>query len=787
MEATDGRTRAGLDAMVALALVAIAVAMRAWRIGWGLPDLAEEAIPLQLGFAMRSLASGRIDVDPRWFHDPSLGIYLHLLVQQGVYLAGRLAGAWTNAADYRLAFDLDPTPMVLAARALGIACDALAVLAAWRIGRRFSRAAGLVAALLVAVSPSYVTTARSIVVDPVMACLALWAIERMLAWRAEGGYGRFVGAALLAGFAAGTRYPAVALSLPIGALVFAREGRRGLPLAALAAGIAGAAFLLTTPYAVLDFPAFARDLGSVAPRTADGHPTGPAFALAILARDLGWPALAALVLSPLVAWRDRSKRDVVIASWLMMLGFAVPLAFARTGSERDLLPVLAAAGVMVALTTASLVARVPERARNLVAVVTCALIVAMPIAAGVSAARNGTDDTRSQARRWCESHIRRDELVVTEGHGPRLVDEDRLAELHDLPAYRLASPAWKSRVDRLEYLHVVVLPLGVPGRLTNPLALAGLPPVTLEVAPQVSALDRVHYEPALYTDADYVITNSAVRGRYAADPVSFTTQCRLYHALDRDAPIAARFIPGAGVNGPEIVVYHLDDHARAALGRRGALDPLWWTAAIPTGYRRFATRLLAAERQVRDSLLSAPTVSPRRAASGAFATAPRPLAVPELPAAAMTPDSAPAPGPRDHDGDAAPWVRSLRPLYQTHVASFAAEMAHSLAMLGHYDGAAHFAEANLVMMPEDVSSCLLASVSLGRTQRWPAARATIERTLAVLDPQQVDPALTLQYARALAHTAEPARARVLDQGLIDTLPKGDPIAAAAAADLARLP
>jgi hypothetical protein len=198
--------------------------------------------------------------------------------------------------------------------------------------------------------------------------------------------------------------------------------------------------------------------------------------------------------------------------------------------------------------------------------------------------------------------------------------------------------------------------------------------------------------------------------------------------------------------------------------------------------------VLDAERHVRDSLLSAPADPTARGARGALVATPRPRvtaeAASELPA--PPPEPTAEPGPRDASGAPASWVTSLRPLYETHVAAFAATMSQTLAALGHDDAAARLAQANLTMMPEDVASCVVAGVTLGRAGRWIEARGTIERTLAVLDPQHVDPMLELQYARVLAHTDEPARAKEIDQRLA-ARPASDPIRAAAAADLARLP
>jgi hypothetical protein len=308
------------------------------------------------------------------------------------------------------------------------------------------------------------------------------------------------------------------------------------------------------------------------------------------------------------------------------------------------------------------------------------------------------------------------------------------------------------------------------------------------VAPRVSAIDRVYYEPALYADADYVITTGAVRDRYLGHPEVFATECRLYRALDQTAVVIARFPPTSDASGSEITVYQIDAHARAALGQHGPLDPLWWTAAIPGDYRQLAGRLLDEERRVRDSLLSTPSDPSARGAGGALVASPRPRTTPETVTELQPPAPEPVvePAPREADGDPAPWVTSLRPLYETHVARFASALSRSLASRGRDDAAARLAEANLTMMPEDVTSCVVAGVVLGRAGRWPEARATIERTLALLDPQRVDPMLEVQYARVLAHTGEPERAKEIDRRLASR-PAGDPIATAAKADLARLP
>jgi len=210
------------------AVAATAVLLRAWRIGAGLPDFLEEAFPLRLALGMKDAATGRVDWNPHFFNYPSLSIYLHFAVQQAVFAMGLVTGAWKSWADYLVLFQIDPTPMVLAARSVGVACDALTIVAAGMLAERLHRGAGFIAALLCALAPILIETSRSVFCDTLMAALALWALERTLAYLRDGNARTLHVAALLVGLAAGAKYPAAALGAALAVALVMREGRSGL-------------------------------------------------------------------------------------------------------------------------------------------------------------------------------------------------------------------------------------------------------------------------------------------------------------------------------------------------------------------------------------------------------------------------------------------------------------------------------------------------------------------------------------------------------------------------------
>ncbi|MFI5372517.1 MAG: hypothetical protein ACHQ52_13240, partial [Candidatus Eisenbacteria bacterium] len=466
--------------MTVLVAMAGAVALRAWHVAGAMPDHGAEPLPLRLAVGMRSVTSARFDWDPRWFVEPSLGVYLQLVVQQAVYLGGRLAGAWTNPADHRLAFLLDPTPMMLGARALLILCDALSVLAAWRLGERLARGSGPAAALLVACSALSIEATRAAATDPLTVVLVLWSLERLVAWYTSGGLRRFAAAAALAGLATGAGYAAVVVLPPLVWLAWQREGRRGVRLAGLGVVIAAGAFLLSTPFALLDAGAFGRDVGSgwmglAAAGWGGGQPQALAVTAADLARTLGWPALALLAASPWLAWRDRDRRASWIAVWLALLAFSMVAALGGPRVPAAPLLVAALSAPLAAACAWSAMPRTPAPARPALATALLIALVAMPLTGGFRAAGSAGGGTRNAARIWCETHLRNAELMISDANGPDLLTGSRLAAMRDAPTYRRASPQWRARVDRLRWQRVVVLPPVTRGSAVSTLALAGLP------------------------------------------------------------------------------------------------------------------------------------------------------------------------------------------------------------------------------------------------------------------------------------------------------------------------
>ena len=714
--------RPGARTLALAAVLAVALAIRVWKIGYGLPQFLDEALPFRWALAMWSDPHGRIDWNPHRFHHPSLPTYLHLFVQQAGYLAGRLGGRYHDTADCHIGFLMDATPMALAARAVGVAADLATVFVTALLAERIRRGAGWFAALLVAVSPTFVVAARSICSDSVMVPLAIAGLDRTLAYRAQGGRARLFAAAALIGLAAGSKYPAASLLLPLGLALWLRGGVRELRGWPLAAAVAGAVFLATTPYAALDFTTFRRDLGFLQGLAQTGHfgnlgESGFLFHLRNLARDLSWPGVVLLTVS--LAWtarHARSRPDAALV-WLALLTFGVPIALARVEAERYLLPILPLAAALVAEAVWAASEPLPRPARA-ATVLAAALAIAGPALGGaVRAVRASDMDTRFAARRWCEAHLMPDDLIVQELYCAPLLGRIEWLTVRGGDLYAAASPAVRARYDACRWFSSVRLPLAVVGSTANRVQPPSGPAQEVEVFSHPADFNRLVYDPRLLQGAAYFASSSAVRGRFEADTVRYAVEHRFYALLDSTAVIATRLKPRDAAGGPEIVYYRLGDRTQRALAALGPLDPLWWAEPIPRAYRERAETLL----------------QPARPSGGALRLA---------------------------DGSPAAWVLSLRVVYQYLFSDFSLALGSELADHGLLAEARRLAAATLIVAPEDAQTCMLYVACCARTGDWGAARGVIARTQAALAATgQSSRTLQLAYGEVLLHVGDHEGAR----------------------------
>lgn len=648
-------------ALISVVWAAIAVGLRSWRIGHGLPDLNEEAFPFRHAISLWGVDGSGPDLDPHWFAYPSLTIYLQYLVQQIWY---HIAG-FGSPSDFLLALATDPTPAVVSGRMIGVLADAGTVILAGRICRRFGRGPAFVAAGLLALSPAMIRTSRLIYADSVMTALVMAALERLLAYRDSGGRKRMVQAAVLCGLAMGAKYPAAMLLIPLLFGVWRVEAPvPALKSSLVALAIAGAAFGCTTPYLFASWPEFARDLLHMSDTTTRGSlgiVSGPALSYAAgrLAENLGWVGTACLLVSPLPGGPEKARSDARFL-WLAFAALFVPVAAVPVIAERYVLPSLAVATCLVAAGAAGITSR-PELQRRFTSIGVLTLVLLQPAWLGLATASRGQTTTQAQAKDWCRSHLRDSDVVLSEAYGPNLLTYDQRAQVMSSPTFQGASASAQRAYSQQRAYHMIWMPLLVGGYALVRPPIAGAP--ELSVYPHAVDWNAAAYDVRLLRGIDYVITTDAVRTRFAADTVRFHEQARFYGLLERTARIAASFAPRGEVEGPRITIYGLTLTSRDAITQAGRLDALWWARTVPARFRHLA-----------DSLMATAVDS-----AGVVAGIP-------------------------------PWAQALKAAYAARYGSFSIDLAQHLASVRETAAAEDILVSSLAIAPDDVDAAFLYAI-----------------------------------------------------------------------------
>jgi 4-amino-4-deoxy-L-arabinose transferase-like glycosyltransferase len=499
-EASDLRpSRVGLAIVLATAAI-----LRFWALGHGIPYAVGVDEPEIVDRAVNAMRSGNFN--PR-FHDYP-GLYIHAQTGTAVvrFLAGALTGRWSS-------LDQAPTWAFYAwGRALTAALGVATVFLVFQIGMRWGARHALFAAGLLAVLPTHVRESHYVLTDVPLTFFMTLAMLLSLVAHERATLGAFALAGAAAGLATATKYNgALALMLPLLAAWMTTQAKpTRLACALTAVGAFGAAFVVGSPYTLLDLPGF---LNNVA-RLSNEYRTElvssePSWLLYMkhLRRTFG---LAGLLLAGggLVLGLVRLIKGPGRVRWALVT--ALPLIHFFFISRqtivfgRYLLPMLPAMCVLAAaavISGVSLLRRyeIPRTPRRLlIAGLTVAAILPPAIVSIAFDRTISRTSTFAQAFEWINGNLPPDASIVIETRG--LV----------LP------PNYKSR--------------------------------------NVPQLRRKSYQQYVDDRVDYLIASSQSYGPYLDAPQQFTEEYEDYMRIFGQTQEVKRFPPSAENPGPELRV-----------------------------------------------------------------------------------------------------------------------------------------------------------------------------------------------------------------------------------------
>jgi 4-amino-4-deoxy-L-arabinose transferase-like glycosyltransferase len=441
---------AALFGLAAITLVALG--LRVWKANWSLPFVPHPDEPAIMNVVLRMLRNG--DPNPHFFYYPSLWIYLqsavawlhlHWGIAQGIYAGAAQLPETTDIATSVPGF-------FTWGRIATALAGAATVPALYSLVRRIAGpVAGLAAAALLTVNPFHITHSHYITTDVPSELFVTLALVWTLSISERGGWRDYLLAGALAGAAAATKHHAALAAVAIAvahALHWRGRMLRELLRLVGAAGAMIAIFLLTSPYIVLAFDEFQRDLthqlGDYA-LGAHGDITGRwplGYYLSFFAdQAVGTIAGVLALWGTVVLIRRRDWRVGVL--WALLLAYL--LIFLAQGNHwmRNIIatqiPLFALAGCGLADLFTRLREVLPRRALVPIGVALLALLL-LPwsVEALRYSRRLQRGDSRVQALQWIETNVPPAVQIAAELKPIPGTLESRWTEVEYLPERDLA-------------------------------------------------------------------------------------------------------------------------------------------------------------------------------------------------------------------------------------------------------------------------------------------------------------------------------------------------------------
>jgi hypothetical protein len=344
------------------AILVLGFGLRALYIGWGLPEVFEEAMPFRKAWAMWNFGNKGFDFNPHFFNYPAFTIYLNFLVQGFQFCIGYFISAYKNLDAFSKAYQANPAIFIILARFLSVGFDMITMFTAYLLGKEYSnRTTGLIAAFLVAVNPLLVKEAHLSNVDSALACFALLSIYCCFRIYQTPDTKWYFYAAVCMGLAAAAKYNGFFL-LPVMVIAhFARQRSAREVIHALVdprwiwAGILSVlVFQAINPYILLDFKTFFRDFTFESGHMSAGHlgldpsvTTASYYLFTVFPGSFGYGPLILLgvaLLNTIFRWKRQNLILLIFPVVYLIVLFAWKMR-----AERYLLPAIPPLLVLTAI------------------------------------------------------------------------------------------------------------------------------------------------------------------------------------------------------------------------------------------------------------------------------------------------------------------------------------------------------------------------------------------------------------------------------------------------------
>ncbi|MCC7262509.1 MAG: glycosyltransferase family 39 protein [Candidatus Latescibacteria bacterium] len=550
-------------------ILGIGLGLRLWGIDFGLPNLY--CRPDESTLVHKAMGMGTGDLNPHFFNYPSLHFYLLAALYGAYFCAGYLGGTFAGLAAFEHQYLADPSTFYLLGRLLGAGLGTASILLLYLIGRRAGgRRVGLIAAAFFSVAFLHTRDSHFLTVDIPASFHLLVAYLFFFRYLESGRWRELAWGAVFLGLAASTKYNLGIFTVAaVMAVLWGPAPARRQHLAG-ALALAGLAFVAGTPFALLDWPSFWRDLSFERAHFVAGHGLDLGWGWVrhlsfTLPAGLGWPLLATgLGGCAWLGWRRRPADLVLLGG---MLAYYAVAGSGKLVFPRYMLPLVP----LLCLAAAIGLEEVAQRRRGLWVLLVAVALAPTALLSWQHSRLLSCPDTRLLAAEWIEAHVPDGAHIAMTGsdYGHPQVRRTRAWLQERLEDVRRAGLGGQHLERMLQWEE---FPPAPSYYVVGMQPLTGVPLRSLWAPCPVDSLRSrgvgwvvTHQYPLPYSPADTTLARQL--GSQAVLEACFDPFASGWHAPPVYDPLDAYYVPLAGFDaldrpGPLIKIYRLEEQKR---------------------------------------------------------------------------------------------------------------------------------------------------------------------------------------------------------------------------------
>lgn len=393
-------------------ILSAALTIRLLGIDFGLPYVF---YPDETVIVNHAIAFSTGDLNPHYFIYPSLYMYVMFVIYGLTYVVGWLTGIFASTADFAQLFFNDVTLFYLPGRLISALCGVASVAMVYFLGRRaYNVRVGLISASFLAFSVLHVEHSHFLKTHVPAGLLVIIGLYMAVSiYNGKDNLRRYIFCGAIAGLAASTIYHAgfVLVSMVVAYMLRRHDSLTDddkMPKIIIMVIACFVVFVLGTPFALLDWSSFIRDLTASGAASFKGGfwERGTFYPFTSLLTTMGSPlGFVSLLGMGYAILRHRPVDLILLSQPLFVAGFLMLFAVKQPHHMLIAFPALSILGALFVADIIAFLIRPRILQAGILILVTILLLINPAIISFQSSYRLTLPDTRDLSKNWIEVNI----------------------------------------------------------------------------------------------------------------------------------------------------------------------------------------------------------------------------------------------------------------------------------------------------------------------------------------------------------------------------------------------